>query len=236
MPTAGEQQIGEHAREQQRSRRATISERCRCSTEPDNRACDSKEISRAAPRRPTAKVKRAEGDDRGDLFRGQAQCRVRPVANGAAAQRIQADVVADRVAHEGDQGEPRIGHPRAGEAQAQCVVKRQAAVAQPRQQHRAQQAARLEWPACARGCPASGTGRGRDAARTTPARTGRSRAASSMRGTLRTVCGVRVSRRVSYQGAPDAGAVACPLRTCPLRPQKLLGLGPQALYTKVTRT
>ena len=80
---------------------------------------------------------RAEGDHGGDLLGRQAQHRIGPETNRAAAQGVQSDVVADRVAHEGDQGEPRIGHPRAGESQTQRVVQRQAAVAGSGQQDRA---------------------------------------------------------------------------------------------------
>ena len=105
-----------------------------------SRQCDLREQRQPQHHRGAErKGQRAERDDRRDLFGAQTQGGVRPIADGTAAQRIETDVMADGVPHEGNQGQARIGHLGAGETQAQGVVKRQAPVTRPSQQHRAQE-------------------------------------------------------------------------------------------------
>ena len=88
VPVAREQQIGDDPAEQQRSRPTTMSERCKCSTEPDRRA--SRQQRQPEQRRgPQREGQRAECDHGRDLFGARAQTRIRPEADGAAAQGIQ---------------------------------------------------------------------------------------------------------------------------------------------------
>ncbi len=71
---------------------------------------------------------RAEGDDGADLYGAQAKRGIGAIAHRSAADRIQADVVADGIAHERDQGNARIGHAGPGKAHGQGIVQGQAAV------------------------------------------------------------------------------------------------------------
>ena len=52
---------------------------------------------------PSKNVKVPKADDGGDLLRAQSERGIGAIANRPAAQRVQADVVADGVAHERDQ-------------------------------------------------------------------------------------------------------------------------------------
>ncbi len=149
-----------------------------------------------------AESERAERDHRRDLFGREPENGVGAQSDRAAAQRIEPDVVADRVAHEGDQGEPRVRHARAGEPQPQGIVQGQAAVARCREDHSPQQLGGLDRAHVLRGCPANGIHRGGDAARTMRSRAGRSRIASSTPGPFE-LC-AEVSSGLSYQGCRDA--------------------------------
>jgi hypothetical protein len=82
-----------------------------------------------------AERERAERDHRRDLFGRQAENRIRAQPDRTAAQRIQPDIVADGVAHEGDQGEPRVGDARARELEPQGIVQSQATVSRRREHH-----------------------------------------------------------------------------------------------------
>ena len=181
--------------------------------------------ARAAPPRPSAKRQRAERDHGRDLLRGEPQHRVRAEADRTAAQGIQPDVMADRVAHEGDQREPRIGHARAGEPESQGVVQGQAAVAGRRQQHRAPELRGLDRPHVRQDVPPPVLADDVMQPEQRQPKQGDPEQRRPRRDLVE-LC-VEVSSRVSYQGDPrrrDARGTSP--RRLSLRLRKLLGLWP----------
>ncbi len=71
-------------------------------------------------------------------FALESQRRIGAIANGTAAEGVQADVVADGVRHERYQGNSRVRRMRAGEAHGECVVQGQAAVSGAGEERRPQ--------------------------------------------------------------------------------------------------
>ena len=92
-------------------------EACKCSTEADSWA-SAKSDSPSSAAAPRQKVSVPNATTVAICLVGEPENGVRAQSNRPAAQGIEPDVVADRVAHEGDQREPRVRHARAGELAA----------------------------------------------------------------------------------------------------------------------
>ena len=124
---------------------AMMMEACKCSTEADSGA-SAKQRQPEQRRGAQTERQRAERDHGRDLFGRQPENGVRAQSDRTAAQRIEPDVVADRVTHEGDQREPRVGHSRTGELEPQGIVQGQAAVSRRREDHSPQELGGLDRP------------------------------------------------------------------------------------------
>ena len=128
---------------------------------------------RAARPRPRKKVSVPNAMMVAICFALRPRAVVSAIAHGAAAHRIQSDVVPDGIAHERDQGDARIGHSRAGESHRKRVIQGQTAIAGAGEESGAQQFHVRNCPHARQDVAPVDTGRASDGARRAPPQTER---------------------------------------------------------------